>query len=219
MSERRERSALAAERNIHRTEVGDDRNSGSAGDDSGLAELQCRGDLPARRAAGRQMEKCMAVRSDEGDVGKRDACAARDLDCGASKLAAEREVERRNRSGANFLIGGSVEQFFTKARRVRESLKRDQPRGRTRTLIELDHRRAHAVVRRPGHQADGQHLAALESNRDWAHLCPRPDRQIRFRCRPDRPDDLNEVLRIPQGADAIRRENRASVNRRAIRAR
>ena len=147
---------------------------------------------------GRQMKKRMAVRSDEGDVRQRNARAARDLDRGASKLAAEGEVERGNGSGADFLVGGSVEQFFAEARRVRESLKRDQSRGRTRTLVQLHDGRAHAVMRRPGHQPDRQELTALESNRDRVHLCPRPDRQIRFRCRPNRQDELNEAPRIPQ---------------------
>src|ERR1700677_436554 len=116
------------------------------------------------------MKKCMAMRSDEGDVGHCDAPASCDLDCRASEFAAKREVERRDCCRADFLVGGSGEQFFSKARSVRERLKCDQTRGRTRTLVELDDSSAHAVVRCPRHQAEGENFTAIESNRDGAHL-------------------------------------------------
>src|SRR5580700_1352697 len=104
------------------------------------------------------MKKSVAMRSDEGDVGHCDARASRDLDCGAAEFAAEREVERGDRSRADFLVGGSGEQFPPKACSVRECVKCDQTRGWTRTLVELGDSGAHAVVRRPRHQADGQNF-------------------------------------------------------------
>src|SRR5580658_10813433 len=97
MGERRERSAFATKREIHGTEVRDDRNASGGGDYGGLAELHRRGDLSASGAARRQMKKSVAMRSDEGDVGHWDARASRNLNCGASKFATEREVERRDR--------------------------------------------------------------------------------------------------------------------------
>src|ERR1019366_6739913 len=167
------------------------------------------------------MKKGMAVRSDERDVGKCDMRALGDLDGGASKLATEREVERGNRSRADFFIGGSREQFFAKARRVRKSVKRDQARRRTRKLVEFDDGGAHAVMRSPGHQANRENYPAVEFNRDCAHHYPGPIPPIRRRraILANRHDDLSEASRFPQGAGASRRENRASWSRRATQAR
>src|ERR1700729_4129171 len=133
------------------------------------------------------MKKGMAMRSDEGDVGEQDVRASRDLDSGVAELAAKREVESGNRSGADFFVGGSGEQFFAQARRVRKSLERDHARRRTRTLVELDDGGADAIVRGAGHQADREDLAAFQANLDRAHLYPLPDRPRR---RPNRQDDL-----------------------------
>src|SRR5277367_5808199 len=170
MGKRRERSAFATKREIHGAEVRDDGNSRGSGDYGGLAELHRRGDLSASGAARRQMKKSVAMRSDEGDVGHCDARASRDLDCGAAKFATEREVERGDRRRADFLVGGSCEQFLPKAPSVRERSKCHQTRGRTRTLVEFGDGGAHAVVRCPRHQADGENLTAIESNRDCAHF-------------------------------------------------
>src|SRR5260221_6916852 len=102
MGERGERRTFAAEREVDRAEVRDHGNAGSRGNDGGLAQLQRRGELSASRAAWRQMKKSMAMRSDEGDVGEQDFRAAGDLDRGTSKVPAAREVERGNRSSADF---------------------------------------------------------------------------------------------------------------------
>lgn len=64
--------------------------------------MECGGELSAGGTARRQMKKCMAMRSDEGDVGEQDVRASGDLDGGVAELAAEREVECGNRSGADF---------------------------------------------------------------------------------------------------------------------
>ena len=118
MSERREWSALATKREIHRAEIGDDGNAGCRCDDGGLAELHRRGELSVSGATRRQMKKSVAVRSDECHVGDSDNCVLCYIEGGACELAPEREVECGNRAGSDFFIGGSGQQFLAKARGV-----------------------------------------------------------------------------------------------------
>src|SRR5271163_3762858 len=135
MGERRERSAFAAEREVHGAEVGDDRNASGSGDYGGFAELHRRGELSASGAARRQMKESVAMRSDEGNVGHCDARASCNRNRGVSEFATEREVECRDCCRADLLVGGSGEQFLPKARSIRERVKCDQTGGRTRTLV------------------------------------------------------------------------------------
>src|ERR1700691_457931 len=105
------------------------------------------------------MKKCMAMRSDESDVGEQDVRALGDLDGGVAELAAEREVECGNRGGSDFFVCGRGKQFFAQARSVRKGLERDQTRGRTGTFLKLDDDGADAIVRGAGHEADCEDLA------------------------------------------------------------